>query len=98
MILHDYHLQPNQEDTRMTEEGTTNTPTAPSAHEQSRTFRFQIGDRVAMTHDEHDNLSVNAEGTVESFENAELTYLGVKFDDGSTEVLTEDDLRHLPPV
>lgn len=63
---------------------------------QSRVHRFEVDDRVVYTHDGHDELAVQSEGVVQSFENDEMTYLSVVFDDGKTFVVTEDELRRLP--
>lgn len=80
----------------------TSTSSSPktSTPEWSRVHRYMIGDRVAMLHEYHDNedLTTNDEGTVTAFANDEKTYLEVTFDNGTIEVLTEDELRHLPSV
>lgn len=62
--------------------------------EQSRVHRFQVGDKVALTTDGHDDLSMNEEGEVTGFANDEMTYLTVDFD-GDEYDLTEDELRRL---
>lgn len=64
------------------------------AVEQSRVHRFQVGDKVALTTDGHDDLSMNEEGEVVAFANDEMTYLTVDFD-GDEYDLTEDELRRL---
>lgn len=61
---------------------------------QSRVHRFEVGDKVALTTDGHDDLSMNDEGTVTGFANDEMTYLTVEFDDEEYD-LTEDELRRL---
>lgn len=74
--------------------------TEPDNSHLSRVHRFMVGDRVALNHDgvDDETLNTNEEGTVTGFDNDEQTYLNVEFDNGTTRVLTEDELRHLPPV
>jgi len=61
---------------------------------QSKVHRFEVGDKVALTTDGHDDLSMQDEGVVKSFANDEGTYLTVEFEDGEYD-LTEDELRRL---
>jgi hypothetical protein len=62
---------------------------------QSKVHRFEVGDKVAYTTDGHDELSMQSEGVVKSFENEEKTYLSVDFGNDDVHVLTEDELRRL---
>lgn len=72
------------------------TTPAPAAPQWSRWHRFMVGDRVAITHDEHDELGVYDEGVVTGWGNAERTYLKVRLDDKTEVVLTEDEVRRVP--
>lgn len=70
--------------------------------QQSRIHRFEVGDKVALTTDGHDDLPMNAEGVVKDFANEERTYLTVDFEEnddlgveGGEYDLTEDELRRL---
>ena len=70
-------------------------PKAEEAPVYSRVHRFAVGDRVQYT-DNNEWPPVVMEGTVTSFENDELTYLLVDFDDAyEARVLTEDELHRL---
>jgi hypothetical protein len=60
----------------------------------SRVHRFMINDRVQYI-DNNQWPPVTMEGVVKGFTNDENTYLAVTFDDGSTKVLTEDELHRL---
>jgi hypothetical protein len=62
--------------------------------EQSRIHRFEVGDKVSLTTEGHDELDVQDEGEVVAFANEEKTYLTVDFD-GDEYDLTEDELRRL---
>jgi hypothetical protein len=62
--------------------------------EQSRIHRFEVGDKVSLTTDGHDELDMQDEGEVVDFANDEKTYLTVDFD-GEEYDLTEDELRRL---
>jgi hypothetical protein len=62
--------------------------------EQSKVHRFEIGDKVSLTTDGHDELDMQDEGEVVGFANDEMTYLTVDFD-GDEYDLTEDELRRL---
>lgn len=64
--------------------------------EQSRIHRFEVGDKVSLQNDGHDELEFNDEGVVKGFANDELTYLIVDFgEDKGEHDLTEDELRRL---
>lgn len=62
--------------------------------EQSRIHRFEVGDKVSLQNDGHDELDFNDEGEVVGFANDEKTYLTVDFD-GDEYDLTEDELRRI---
>jgi len=63
---------------------------------QSRVHRFEVGDKVSLQNQGHDDLEFNDEGEVVGFANDELTYLTVDFGDEKGEHdLTEDELRRL---
>lgn len=85
----------------MATDTTTTKPATPiETPDWSRVHRFMVGDRVAVTNGEHDNdgVNLNDEGVITGFGNDAHTYLEVTFDNGEVETLTEDELRHLPPV
>lgn len=64
--------------------------------EQSKIHRFEVGDTVAYTTDGHEELPMQTEGVVQSFENDEMTHLSVAFgEDEEVFVVTEDELRRL---
>jgi hypothetical protein len=62
--------------------------------EQSKIHRFEVGDKVSLTTEGHDELEMQDEGEVVAFANDEMTYLTVDFD-GDEYDLTEDELRRL---